>query len=83
MAQVKKIKAGRKADEAIFGRKNWMILGAGVVSIVLGFITLSVGDITFAPILLVLGYCILIPVGIMVKDTPRESEEASPKSAPR
>jgi uncharacterized membrane protein HdeD (DUF308 family) len=83
MAQIKKVKTGRKADEAIFGKKNWMILGAGVVSIVIGFVTLSVGDTTFAPILLVLGYCVLIPIGIMIKDTPREVEDTSPKSVPR
>ncbi len=74
MAQVKKIRSGRKAEEWPFGRKNWMILGAGLASIIFGFITLASGSITLAPILLVLGYCVLIPVGIMIKDKPKEAD---------
>jgi len=49
------------------GRKNYAIMGAGIVTIVAGFITLASGSITLAPILLVLGYCVLIPVGLLVK----------------
>jgi hypothetical protein len=48
-------------------RKNYAIMGAGLVTIVVGFITLASGSITLAPILLVLGYCVLIPVGLLVK----------------
>jgi len=47
--------------------KNYAIMGAGLVTIVVGFITLASGSITLAPILLVLGYCVLIPVGLLVK----------------
>jgi hypothetical protein len=49
------------------GKKNYAIMGAGLVTIVAGFITLASGSITLAPILLVLGYCVLIPVGLLVK----------------
>ncbi len=76
MAKMKKAKVATRADEAPFGKKNWMILGAGLVSIILGFITLASGSITLAPILLVLGYCVLIPVGIMIKDKPAEGTES-------
>ena len=48
-------------------KKNYAIMGAGIVTIVIGFITLASGSITLAPILLVLGYCVLIPVGLLVK----------------
>jgi hypothetical protein len=75
MAQIKKIaKTGRKIEQPIFGKRNWMVLGAGMGSIILGFITLAAGSITLAPILLVLGYCVLIPVGIMIKDKSSESK---------
>ena len=74
MAQMKKSKAGKRTEEPIFGKKNWMVLGAGVASIIIGFIALSVGSITLAPILLVLGYCVLIPVGIMIREKPAEPE---------
>jgi len=48
-------------------KKNYAIMGAGLVTIIVGFITLASGSITLAPILLVLGYCVLIPVGLLVK----------------
>ena len=48
-------------------RKNWILMGAGVLTIVVGYIFLSKGSITIAPILLVAGYCVLIPISILVK----------------
>lgn len=48
-----------------FSRNNYLILGLGLLFIVVGFIFLGVGDITVSPILLVLGYCVIIPVGIL------------------
>ncbi|MBM3331757.1 DUF3098 domain-containing protein [candidate division WOR-3 bacterium] len=48
-------------------KKNYAILGVGLVTIAAGFISLASGSITLAPILLVLGYCVLIPVGLLVK----------------
>ena len=35
--------------------------------IVVGYISLSAGSITLAPILLVMGYCVLIPISIIIK----------------
>lgn len=48
------------------GRRNWMVIGAGLVAILAGFFALSRGSITLAPFLLVAGYCVLIPVGILL-----------------
>ncbi len=56
-----------------FGPKNYLIFAIGLAVIVAGYISLSAGSITLAPILLVLGYCVLIPVSIIVrgkKDAP-------------
>ncbi len=50
-----------------FGPKNYVLGGAGLLFIVLGFISLAKGSITLAPILLVLGYCVVIPVAILIK----------------
>jgi hypothetical protein len=72
-----------EAEPSFFTKRNWMWLGAGAVVITAGFITLSQGSITLAPILLVLGYCVLIPVGILAgpkrqSDTPPQGDsEAS------
>jgi len=49
------------------GRKNYIIMAAGLLTVIVGFITLSRGSITLAPLLLVLGYCVLIPVSLLVK----------------
>ena len=45
---------------------NWMLFAGGMLAIVLGYILLATNDITFAPILLVLGYCVLVPLSFLV-----------------
>jgi len=54
-------------ETVVFGKKNYLLFTLGIVSIILGYLTLSKGSITIAPILLVLGYVILIPVSIVIK----------------
>jgi len=39
--------------------------GIALLTIVAGFVDLSRGGITIGPILLVLGYCILVPIAIL------------------
>ena len=51
-----------------YGRKNYLVFGAALIVILIGFFTLSQGSETLAPILLVLGYLVLIPVALMIKD---------------
>ncbi len=46
--------------------KNIIVLVLGLVLIAAGFFSLSRGSISLAPILLVAGYCVAIPVGIML-----------------
>ena len=75
--------AKRKAiqvEASFFGKRNWQWLIAGAVVIVAGFIALAMGSITLAPILLVLGYCVLIPVGILVG--PPKGKKAPPPNTP-
>lgn len=49
---------------------NWALLGAAAVLILAGFITLAagspVGSTALAPILLVAGYAVLIPLGLIL-----------------
>ena len=62
--------------------KNYMIIGGGLVAILLGYIALSMEPwngfmaLTVAPILLVLGYCVLIPLGIIYKKSSPASDTA-------
>lgn len=65
-----------------FGTINYLFFGFGLVVIIGGYIALSAGSITLAPILLVLGYCVLIPISIMIRDRKKRkaSEEAGSES---
>jgi len=47
-----------------YGPRNFALLGAALACITLGYWLLSRGSTTAAPILLVLGYCVLFPVGL-------------------
>ncbi|MDX2122465.1 MAG: hypothetical protein SF070_15580 [Gemmatimonadota bacterium] len=47
-----------------FGRRNVVLLGLAVVSLVAGYAWLNAGGTTGAAALLVLGYCVLFPLGI-------------------
>lgn len=48
-----------------FSLRNWVLLGAGIASIVAGYALLADGSTVAAPLLLVLGYVVLIPLGII------------------
>lgn len=50
-----------------FGRKNYILFGLAAIVILAGYIALSRGSITMAPILLLTGYLVLIPWGILAK----------------
>lgn len=41
--------------------KKFWLLWTSLVAVVLGFVTLSAGMLTIGPVLLVLGYCVLLP----------------------
>jgi hypothetical protein len=41
-----------------------VVLGAAVASLGIGYVLLAQGSTTVAPILLVLGYCVLFPAGL-------------------
>jgi len=47
-------------------RFNWKLFGAGLAAIVIGYVLLAINDITVAPLLLVLGYCILVPLAFLL-----------------
>jgi hypothetical protein len=85
MAKIEKSKVTKKfRREEIFplGRTNFLIIGIGVIVIVLGYVALSgstldgFAQLTVAPILLVLGYCVIIPVGIMYRGRKKRDESA-------
>ncbi|MFC2076433.1 hypothetical protein ACFLT7_05055 [candidate division KSB1 bacterium] len=50
-----------------FDRRNYSLFAVGLAAISIGFVTLSKGSMTLAPILLILGYCVIIPLAIILK----------------
>lgn len=44
---------------------NWALLLAGVVAVLFGYVLLNRGSVTAAPLLLVFGYLVLIPAGLL------------------
>lgn len=61
-------------------RENFMIIGIGLVVILGGYLAMLEGSVegflplVLAPILLVLGYCVIIPLGILYKKPAAKGE---------
>ncbi len=75
MARIETRSSRRKVQVGAlpFTRSNYQILAVGLVVIVLGYIALGrqpwdgTLPLVVAPILLVLGYCVIIPLGILYR----------------
>ncbi len=55
---------GNSSARLQFGPKNYAFLGGAVLALVAGYLLLAAGSTGLAPVLLVLGYCVLFPVGL-------------------
>ena len=49
-----------------FSARNAVLCAAGVAALVLGYWLLAQGSVTMAPLLLVLGYVVLLPLAILL-----------------
>ncbi|MDP3774698.1 MAG: hypothetical protein AABZ35_01980 [Gemmatimonadota bacterium] len=49
-----------------FGPVNALFLGGAVAALAVGYLLLSRGSTTAAPLLLVLGYCVFLPLGLIL-----------------
>ena len=56
-----------------FGKKNYQLFGIGLGTIILGYIIMAMGETEsvqstkIAPIILTIGYCVIIPLSILYK----------------
>ncbi len=71
--------------ETPFGPLNWWLLAGGVILAALGFVFLYFGDTIVSTTLLVLGYCVVIPVALLInpkilKGKPKGEEGAPEKT---
>lgn len=58
-----------------WGAFNSSLLAAGVAVLAAGYVSLSKGSLTLAPVLLVTGYCVLIPASLLVRGKGSEKGE--------
>ncbi len=58
-----------------WGAGNSLMLALGLGVLVAGYMSLAKGSITLAPILLVLGYVVLIPSSLLIRSRIRNSGE--------
>ena len=65
----KSLKAKMAAPEVDLGFRwgvqNSALLGLGVAVLAAGYMSLAKGSLTLAPVLLVTGYCVLIPAALL------------------
>jgi hypothetical protein len=73
----------QKDEKLPLAKENFVIIGIGLVVILIGYLALANGPIegflplVLAPILLVLGYCVIIPLGILYKKSYIKPENSS------
>ena len=72
---------GAREPQLPLGKQNFLIIGTGIVVILLGYLAMLEASVegflplVLAPILLVSGYCVIIPLGILYrKAAPKEKE---------
>jgi len=78
----------RQVESLPFTKMNYQILAGGIVTIVLGYLALAQEPwdgflpLVVAPILLVLGYCVIVPFGILYRkraETPNGEDGLTPQ----
>jgi len=60
-----------------FQRQHFILFSLALCTILAGFIALGFESITFAPLLMVTGYCIGIPLLLLWKNDRNSEEESS------
>jgi hypothetical protein len=68
-----------RRGSVILGTRNVLLLVAGIVVILAGYLLLRTGSITAAPLLLVVGYCVMVPLSIVLWARKSGDKEGSEK----
>jgi hypothetical protein len=56
---------GPRAGREVGSRRSWVYWTVATIVLLAGFADLARGGVTLAPILLVIGYCVLVPLAIL------------------
>lgn len=67
MAKTKKtVKTEEQRESIPFTGINYILFAVGLLIITAGWFLLRAGHISVSPIMLILGYCVVIPVAIII-----------------
>ena len=61
-----------------FGKINYQLFGIGLLIIILGYIIMATGEtesiqsVKISPIILMIGYCVLIPAAILIRSKKKD-----------
>ena len=80
MATKTKQSAADPAGAWPFGKRNYLVLGIALAIIIIGYVLLGQGSMTMAPLLLVVGYCVLVPIGLWIRGDKAETEAPAEQS---
>jgi hypothetical protein len=58
-----------------WGLANSLLIGLAMASVIAGYVALSKGSTTLAPVLLVAGYCVLMPASLLYRGRNQGSGE--------
>ncbi len=78
-----------RAQALPLGKENFQIIGIGLVVILAGYLAMLTGSVegflplVLSPILLVIGYCVIVPFGIMYRKKERAATESPAPQAGR
>jgi pilus assembly protein TadC len=86
MAKTKTTVKSKKSSGSVkwalpFEKMNYILFGAGILTIIIGYFLLSLGNstswdnpisVSVAPVVLVIGYCVLIPYALLYRSKKEE-----------
>jgi len=81
----KNIQENRLLPRIVIDRLNWFVFLLGLIVIALGFILLSVEpwdnpiSLSVAPVVLLIGYVVIIPIAIFIRSPKSREREDSGK----
>ena len=74
--ELQRRRAGREQQSLPLSKENYRIIGLGLAAIAAGYLAMLPGSVegflplVVSPILLVAGYCVIVPLGIMYRKKP-------------
>jgi len=71
-----------------FSSANYIIFGIGLVVIILGYVIMALGDVnsvqslSIAPVMLFIGYIVLIPIALIYRDKSGKNSDSDKNLEP-